>query len=123
MNFRDKSGISTEVLEGGPEIMPQEIEQFEQELQRVIKDTKILVASGSLAQGLPEGYYGKIAKICMKNNIKFILDSSGESLRLAIKDRPYLIKPNEEELEYLAGVSVKTDRCIFSFIKGAGNGR
>ena len=113
MNFRDKSGVSTEVLESGPEITPEEINQFEQELHKALKNTKILVASGSLAQGLPNDYYGKIAKICEKNNIKFILDSSGESLRSAIKDRPYLIKPNEEELEYLTGVSVKTDEDVF----------
>lgn len=113
MNFRDKSGVSTEVLESGPEITPKEINEFEQELHGVLKDTKILVASGSLAQGLPKDYYGKIAKICRENNIKFILDSSGESLRLAIKDRPFLIKPNEEELEYITGISVKTEEDVF----------
>lgn len=113
MNFRDHSGVSTEVLESGPEIIPEEIDQFEQELHRVLKDTKILVASGSLAQGLRKDYYGRIAKICAEHNIKFILDSSGESLRSAIKDRPYLIKPNEEELEYLTGISVKTDEDAF----------
>jgi tagatose 6-phosphate kinase len=113
MNFRDRNGASTEVLENGPEIMPEDINQFEQELCHVLKDTKILVASGSLAQGLPKNYYGKIAKICIKQNIKFILDSSGESLRLAIKDKPFLIKPNEEELEYITGISVKTDEDVF----------
>lgn len=113
MNFRDKDGVSTEILEGGPEIMPEEINQFEEELHKVLKDTKILVASGSLAQGLPKDYYGKIAKICAEHNIKFILDSSGESLRLSIKDRPFLIKPNEEELEYITGIAVKTEEDVF----------
>jgi tagatose 6-phosphate kinase len=113
MNFRERNGASTEVLEAGPEIMPDEINQFEQELRAVLKDTKILVASGSLAQGLPNNYYGKISKICTEQNIKFILDSSGESLRLAIKDRPFLIKPNEEELEYITGIPIKTDEDVF----------
>ncbi|MBP2630436.1 MAG: 1-phosphofructokinase [Firmicutes bacterium] len=113
MNFKDKNGVFTEVLEGGPEIMPGEINQFEEELHKVLKDTKILVASGSLAQGLPKDYYGKIAKICSEHNIKFILDSSGESLRLAIKEKPFLIKPNEEELENLTGIPIKTDEDAF----------
>lgn len=113
MNFRDRNGVSTEVLENGPEIMPDEMKQFEQELQNVLKDTKILVASGSLAQGLPKDYYGKIARICTEHSIKFILDSSGESLFLAIKDKPFLIKPNEEELEYITGMPVKTDEDVF----------
>ncbi len=113
MNFRDRNGTSTEVLENGPEIMPEEISQFERELHNVLKDTKILVASGSLAQGLPNDYYGKIAEICIEHNIKFILDSSGENLRLAIKDKPFLIKPNEEELQYITGISIKTDEDVF----------
>ena len=113
MNFRDGSGASTEVLENGPKILPYEMKQFEQELRNVLKDTKILVASGSLAQGLPKDYYGQIAKICREENIKFILDSSGESLYLAIKDRPFLIKPNEEELEYLTGIPIKNDKDVF----------
>lgn len=113
MNFRDRNGTSTEVLESGPEIMPEEIKQFEQELGNVLHNTKILVASGSLPKGLPKDYYGKIAKICREQNMKFILDSSGESLRLATKDRPYLIKPNEEELEYITGIPVKTAEDIF----------
>jgi len=114
MNFRDGSGTSTEVLESGPEIMPEEISRFELELRKVLKNTKILVASGSLAPGLPKDYYGKIARICVEHNIKFILDSSGESLRLAIKDRPFLIKPNVEELEYITDGSVKTTDDVFS---------
>ena len=113
MNFRDHKGVSTEVLERGPEIRPDEMQQFEQELQQVLKDTKILVASGSLAPGLPKNYYGKISRLCREQNIKFILDSSGESLRLAIKDRPFLIKPNEEELEYITGIPVRTDEDVF----------
>jgi tagatose 6-phosphate kinase len=113
MNFREKNGTSTELLETGPEIMPDEMKQFEQELQTVLKDTKILVASGSLAQGVPTDYYGKISRICSAQNIKFILDSSGESLRVAIKDRPFLIKPNQEELEYITGIPAKTDEDVF----------
>jgi tagatose 6-phosphate kinase len=113
MNFRDNSGTSTEVLETGPEIMPDEINQFEKELRKVLKETKILVASGSLPQRLQKDYYGKISRICTEQNIKFILDSSGESLCLAIKDRPFLIKPNEEELKYITGISVKTLEDVF----------
>ncbi|MBP2643260.1 MAG: 1-phosphofructokinase [Firmicutes bacterium] len=113
LNFTERSGVSTEVLETGPEILTDEIKQFEQELKNVLKETKILVASGSLARGLPKDYYGKISEICREEKIKFILDSSGESLYLAIEDRPFLIKPNEEELEYITGNPVKTFEDVF----------
>ncbi|CUH94996.1 hypothetical protein P22_1065 [Propionispora sp. 2/2-37] len=108
MNFRDDKGLSTEVLESGPDILPEELERFEQQLRRNIKRTKILVGSGSLAKGIPTDYYGKIARICKAAEVRFILDSSGESLRMAIKEQPFLVKPNEEELEYITGMKIKT---------------
>lgn len=108
MNFRDDQGVSTEVLESGPEILPEEMECFEQRLRELLRQTTILVASGSLAKGIPVDYYRKLAQMCKDAKVKFLLDCSGASLRLALTGRPFLIKPNEEELEYITGMPVKT---------------
>jgi 6-phosphofructokinase 2 len=62
-----------------------------------------IVASGSLAPGVPEDIFARISKIAKKRNQKFIVDSSGEALRLAIAEGVYLIKPNLGELSRLAG--------------------
>jgi len=108
LNIIDSNNISTEVLEKGPNVSEEEIQRFENDLEEVLKNTDVLVASGSLARGLPIDYYFKIGKLCNQRNIKFILDSSGESLKLGIKSKPYLIKPNMDELEILSGVKVKS---------------
>lgn len=108
LNIIDSNNISTEVLEKGPNVSEEEIQRFENDLEEVLKNTDVLVASGSLASGLPIDYYFKIGKLCNQRNIKFILDSSGESLKLGIKSKPYLIKPNMDELEILSGVKVKS---------------
>lgn len=62
-----------------------------------------IVASGSLAPGVPEDIFARISKIAKKENRKLIVDSSGEALRLAIAEGVYLIKPNLGELSRLAG--------------------
>ncbi|MGL5753176.1 MAG: 1-phosphofructokinase family hexose kinase, partial [Paraclostridium sp.] len=41
-----------------------------------------------------------------EKNVKFILDSSGDSLKLALDSKPYLIKPNTHELEALTKIRV-----------------
>lgn len=107
LNIIDSNNISTEVLEKGPNISEEEIHRFEKDLEEVLKDTHVLVASGSLAKGLPPDYYFKIGTICNQRNIKFILDSSGDSLRLGMNASPYLIKPNIDELEDLSGEKIK----------------
>ena len=38
---------------------------LEKDLEEVLKDTHVLVASGSLAKGLPIDYYFKIGEICL----------------------------------------------------------
>jgi 6-phosphofructokinase 2 len=45
----------------------------------------------------------RIAKIAKAQKRKLIVDSSGEALRLAIKEGVYLVKPNLAELSMLTG--------------------
>jgi tagatose 6-phosphate kinase len=117
LNIIDENNISTEVLENGPNITKEEVDEFEKNLNEILDKTKVLVASGSLARGLPKDYYLKIGNLCKKKGIKFILDSSGESLKLGIKSKPYLIKPNTDELEYLSGIKIKDVDDVINIAK------
>lgn len=117
LNIIDSQNKSTEVLESGPNIKQEEIIEFEKNLNEVLDKTKVLVASGSLPSGLPKDYYLKIGNLCKEKNIKFILDSSGESLKLGINSKPFLIKPNTDELESLSGIKIKSIDDIINIAK------
>ncbi|WP_366185402.1 1-phosphofructokinase family hexose kinase [Flavobacterium ovatum] len=67
-------------------------------------ETKFLVASGSLNEGLSTDFYQKVAQIAKKNNSKLIVDTSGEALAKILEVGAYLIKPNVGELAKLIGV-------------------
>lgn len=75
------------------------------EILDVVADltTKFLVVSGSLNEGLSEGFYQEIAKIAKTTNAKLIVDTSGEALKKVLKTGAYLIKPNIGELAKLVG--------------------
>ncbi len=62
-----------------------------------------LVASGSLPAGLGADFYEKVARLANKIGSKFILDTSGEPLRMAADEGVFLLKPNLPELCALAG--------------------
>ena len=68
------------------------------------KDAAFIVASGSLPPGVPLTIYADIAKIANKNNAKFIVDTSGQALKNAVNQTVYLLKPNLNELGFLAGI-------------------
>lgn len=76
-----------------------------QQCLQAIEDnsSNFIVASGSLPPGVPADIIARIAKIAKGQKRKLIVDSSGEALRLAIKEGVYLIKPNLGELSNLAG--------------------
>lgn len=108
LNIIDENKKSTEILEKGPFVKDLDIIRFERHLETILDETTILVASGSLLQGLDEQYYNMISIMCEEKNIKFILDTSGKYLEKALGSKIYLIKPNIEELEYITKTNIKS---------------
>ena len=108
LNIIENNKVSTEFLEKGPVVEASDLERFEEDLNAVIKDTKVLAASGSFCQNMPVEYYEKIGNICRENGVKFVLDTSGNALKAALKSKPYLIKPNTDEIKQLLDVNVES---------------
>lgn len=114
LNIIDESLTSTEFLEKGPALEENDLTNFEKDLETILSDTQILVASGSYCQNMPIDYYKKIGDICKNNNIKFILDTSGESLKVALESNPYLIKPNTDEIKQLLNINIESKDELIS---------
>lgn len=108
LNIIENNKVSTEFLEKGPVVEASDLERFEEDLKEVIKDTKVLAASGSFCQNMPVEYYEKIGNICRENGVKFVLDTSGNALKAALKSKPYLIKPNTDEIKQILDVNVES---------------
>lgn len=66
-------------------------------------DTEFIVASGSLAPGIPENIFGRVAEIAERKRSKLIVDTSGKALKYAAEKGVYLLKPNIAELASLVG--------------------
>ena len=69
-----------------------------------------VVASGSLPQGAPPDILARMADIAAARGARFVLDSSGEGLRVTLeKSRVFLVKPSIGELEQLVGRKLDED--------------
>lgn len=62
-----------------------------------------IVASGSLAPGMPEDFYARLAAIAASSGRQFVLDTSGPPLRAALGKGLALVKPSQGEFESLVG--------------------
>lgn len=67
------------------------------------EDVEYIVASGSLAPGVPTDIYAQIAAIAKAKGARLIVDTSGEALKAAADEGIFLLKPNLAELSSLAG--------------------
>lgn len=78
-------------------------------LLSALEDCSHLVISGSLPQGIAPAYYDRILTLCMKKKIEVILDVSSPKLKDLLAYGPLLIKPNDEEVQAIFGVALKTE--------------
>ncbi|SHH80237.1 tagatose 6-phosphate kinase [Caloranaerobacter azorensis DSM 13643] len=107
----------TEILESGPKITKHEIDRFLNEYDNILKKSKIICASGSLPQNIPVDFYSELINRAKKENVKFILDTSGEALKYGLKSSPFLVKPNIQELQDITGVTINTERDLLKSVK------
>lgn len=98
-------GLQTEILESGPIIKESEQNEFKSFIKEKIISSDVITISGSLPKGMPTDFYSNMIDISCQYGKKLLLDCSGETLIKSItsKNKPYLIKPNNEELSMLSG--------------------
>jgi 1-phosphofructokinase len=72
-------------------------------LLKGLKPGDLAVFSGTLPQGLPPRFFSNLIRQAQARKALALFDSSGPGLADGVKARPFLVKPNLEELEELMG--------------------
>lgn len=116
INVKLKSQKESEINAQGPNISQREREEF-LNIINSIKKGDMVILSGSIPKSLNRDFYIDIIKILKKNNVTFIIDTSGEVLLESLKYNPYLIKPNIHELSEVFDVDLKDYKEIIPYGK------
>ena len=115
INILDEKYGSTEYLEPGCEISPEEEADFMEKYPEIIKDSDVITISGSIPKGMKKDIYGRMIAIAKDMGKKVLLDTSGENLRQGIKAKPTLVKPNQDEIEQLFDVKLHSVEEVISY--------
>ncbi|MEZ5743691.1 MAG: 1-phosphofructokinase family hexose kinase [Sphingomonadaceae bacterium] len=76
-------------------------------------ECEMLVASGSLAPGMPDDFYARVTEVMAARGIGVALDTSGKALAEAVAAGGLLlVKPNLKEFKELTGVSENEPQVI-----------
>ncbi|HVI39293.1 MAG TPA: 1-phosphofructokinase, partial [Anaerovoracaceae bacterium] len=93
---------NTDINEPGLiDITEEDLSRLEHKIFSDMSKDDILILSGSVPSNVPVGIYREWTERANKSGIRVLLDADGELLREGMKARPYLVKPNIEELESL----------------------
>ncbi len=99
-------GHHVKINEKGPDVSEDEINSLLDKIKGLVRSGDFWVLAGSLPNLVPDDIYARIIQQINQAGAFAILDTSGEPLRLGIQEKPFLIKPNIHELNFLLGKEV-----------------
>ncbi|GAA3400853.1 1-phosphofructokinase [Paenibacillus hodogayensis] len=115
LNMIDKTaGTSTELLEPGPVVREEHLEAIREKVRQLAADSSIVALSGSLPKGAPAALYAELIHIARSAGATVLLDTSGDALVEGVKAKPFLIKPNEDEVGKLIGRKPERESDLYA---------
>ncbi|WP_329742912.1 1-phosphofructokinase family hexose kinase [Dyella sp. A6] len=103
MALRERDGRMTEILGQGPQLSPDERDRLLRDFQRSVDESELVILSGSLPRGFAADTYAALVRLAQSAGKRCLVDASGELLHHALEARPFLIKPNRDEVQVLLG--------------------
>ena len=104
--LQEPDGRITEILAQGPQLNPIEQDALLREFGRSVEDSDLMILSGSLPRGFADSLYAGLVEYAHGLGKRCLVDASGEALRHAVDAKPWLVKPNRDEISRLAGYPV-----------------
>ena len=111
INVKVKARQETEINGMGPVIGSDDLERLYEQLDGLTAGDA-LVLSGSVPVCLGPDAYEKILARLAGQEILTVVDAAGELLTRTLKHRPFLVKPNDQELQGIFGRTMGTEGDI-----------
>ena len=116
INVKISSEEETALNGNGPEITEENLQELLEKIEKIKKED-IVILAGNVPKGIRNNIYEIICVNLEKNGVTFIVDATKELLINVLKYRPFLIKPNKEELEETFKVKIRTNEEIITYAK------
>lgn len=102
INVKIKADEESEINAYGPQISEAEFMRLNQQAAGLVPGD-LLILSGNPPKNMPPDIYSVLIEAVSGNNVRVVVDTSGQNLLSVLDKRPYLIKPNRAELEEVSG--------------------
>lgn len=116
INVKISSNEETALNGNGSEITEEDINRLLEKIEKIKKEDMVILA-GNIPRCINNDIYEIICKTLEKNNVTFVVDATKELLMNVLKYKPFLIKPNKEELEETFKEKIETKEEIIVHAK------
>lgn len=107
INVKLTSVDGTEINGQGPKIDAAKVQELMERLN-LLGEGDILFLSGSVPSSVPSDIYEKIMENLKDRGGLVVVDATGELLLQTLPYHPFLVKPNQQELEALFDVTISS---------------
>lgn len=108
INIKIKAGKESEINAAGPDVPRESLLALLDKLSS-LKKGDTLVLAGSVPRTVPRDIYEQMILRVLDRDVRVVVDAERELLLRALPYRPFLIKPNLDELSDIAGKPLTTD--------------
>ncbi len=109
INVKIRTDTETDINGTGPTVSYADFELLSNKLKGLTsQDT--LVLAGSVPPSLGAETYARLMRSAQESGARTVVDAEGDLLACALSCRPFLIKPNAEELGALFSVVIRTQK-------------
>ena len=116
INIKIKAGEETEINCQGPHIDETELERLLQKIDRISSGDTLILA-GSIPNTMPDDVYERMMERIKFKDVRIVVDATRQLLVNSLKYKPFLIKPNRQELSQIFETEVRTDEEIEHYAK------
>ena len=111
INVKINSNEETALNGNGPEITDNDIKKLLEKVKKIKKED-IVILAGNIPKCINNNIYEIICTTLEQNKVTFIVDATKELLMNVLKYKPFLVKPNKEELEETFKETIETKEDI-----------
>jgi len=118
--IEETGGHCTMLSSRGPMLARSMTDALLAQIRQLARADDILMLTGDASNVEDKAVYNRLAEEAHDLQMKVILDASGPYLAEGIKSKPFMIKPNFEELCFLAGRDLKNEADVVSALEALG---
>ena len=105
------SSEETAVNAAGPVIDEASLQRFFAQLDQV-RPGDFVILSGGIPKGTPKDIYARVMRELEGRDVRVVVDATQDVLMLSLPYRPFLVKPNDEELAEITGCDPMDEQAL-----------